>query len=89
MDDYFVSDDAVYMEDPKERDEYCVSDVGFVYRGSTKRISPKRWNFGQVKNKSFMPSFIENGVFQNLRSLVLTIIVLNFNMLICFFILYD
>jgi len=44
-------DDEVYMEDEDERQEYCLADTGIIYRGSTRRQSPKYWNFGQFEAK--------------------------------------
>ncbi|XP_078483974.1 protein-glutamine gamma-glutamyltransferase K isoform X1 [Ciona intestinalis] len=41
--------DSVYIENEAEREEYCLNDLGIVYRGSKYRISGKKWNFGQFE----------------------------------------
>jgi len=47
----WCKDDTVYMENDEERAEYCTEDTGIIYRGSTRRISGKQWNFGQFEPK--------------------------------------
>ena len=42
-----ISDDVVYMENSKHRDEYIQNDVGKVWQGSSRRYSGKPWVFGQ------------------------------------------
>ena len=36
------------MKNEDERYEYCINESGIIYRGSSRRISGKQWNFGQV-----------------------------------------
>ncbi|XP_053404043.1 hemocyte protein-glutamine gamma-glutamyltransferase-like isoform X2 [Mercenaria mercenaria] len=43
----WCKDDQVYMEDEKLTKEYVLNEKGKIYRGSTRRISPCPWNFGQ------------------------------------------
>ena len=45
-------DDAVYMEDEMERDEYVMAENGRIYTGNSRQIYGRPWNFGQV-NCSF------------------------------------
>ncbi|XP_074525216.1 protein-glutamine gamma-glutamyltransferase E-like [Halichoeres trimaculatus] len=42
-------EDAVYMRDEKERQEYVMNEHGKVYRGSTDYIMPMDWDFGQFE----------------------------------------
>jgi len=44
-------DDSVYMKNEDERYEYCINESGIIYRGSSRRISGKQWNFGQFEKK--------------------------------------
>ena len=41
-------DDAVYMPDEEEREEYVLNDHGLVFQGNKLRPRGKDWNFGQV-----------------------------------------
>lgn len=40
--------DAVYMDSDQERQEYVLTQQGFIYQGSAKFINGIPWNFGQV-----------------------------------------
>ncbi len=42
------TDDAVYMEDEVDRDEYVFNDTGILYRGNYSQIGAKPWNYDQV-----------------------------------------
>jgi len=42
-------DDTVYMEDEDKREEYCMNETGIIYRGNTRSIGGKHWNFGQFE----------------------------------------
>ncbi|XP_072268374.1 protein-glutamine gamma-glutamyltransferase 4 [Pyxicephalus adspersus] len=43
----WCEDDAVYMPDEEERQEYVLNDTGYIYVGSTSKITARPWNFGQ------------------------------------------
>lgn len=45
----WCKDDAVFLDDDAKREEYVLNDIGSVYRGSSRRISAKKWNFGQFE----------------------------------------
>ena len=40
--------DDVYLDSDEERQEYVLTQQGFVYQGSAKFIKSIPWNFGQV-----------------------------------------
>uniref|UniRef100_A0A8C5M8I8 Protein-glutamine gamma-glutamyltransferase 4 n=1 Tax=Leptobrachium leishanense TaxID=445787 RepID=A0A8C5M8I8_9ANUR len=42
-------DDTVYMPNVDEREEYILSDTGYIYVGSASKISARPWNFGQYE----------------------------------------
>lgn len=46
------SDDAVFLEDEKERDECVMSEMGIIYHGAYDDISERNWNYGQVGEKA-------------------------------------
>ncbi|KAM8967046.1 protein-glutamine gamma-glutamyltransferase 4 [Pelodytes ibericus] len=43
----WCEDDNVYMPNEKERTEYVLKDTGYIYVGSSSKISARPWNFGQ------------------------------------------
>ena len=42
-----VEDDS-YVEDDADRQNYLLSDVGCIWRGTSRRKVPVKWEFGQV-----------------------------------------
>ncbi|XP_005392599.1 PREDICTED: protein-glutamine gamma-glutamyltransferase 2 [Chinchilla lanigera] len=42
--------DAVYMDSDQERQEYVLTQQGFIYQGSAKFIKSIPWNFGQFED---------------------------------------
>lgn len=46
----WCSDDLVFMEDPKEREEYVLNDHGRIWVGSAFSHCGRPWNFGQFDN---------------------------------------
>ncbi|XP_068588655.1 protein-glutamine gamma-glutamyltransferase 2-like [Cebidichthys violaceus] len=45
----WCSSDAVYMRSETKRQEYVLAQSGQIYRGTSKRIKGKPWNFGQFE----------------------------------------
>ncbi|XP_018423459.1 PREDICTED: protein-glutamine gamma-glutamyltransferase 4 [Nanorana parkeri] len=43
----WCEDDAVYMPGEEERMEYVLNDTGYIYVGSSTKITARPWNFGQ------------------------------------------
>ncbi|XP_053323403.1 protein-glutamine gamma-glutamyltransferase 4 [Spea bombifrons] len=43
----WCEDDNVYMPNEDERNEYVLKDSGYIYVGSSSKISARPWNFGQ------------------------------------------
>ncbi|NXL88834.1 F13A factor, partial [Alectura lathami] len=41
--------DAVYLDDEKEREEYVLNDVGIVFHGDSNEIQSRSWNYGQFE----------------------------------------
>ncbi|KAK2534137.1 F13a1 [Columba guinea] len=41
--------DAVYMDDEKEREEYVLNDVGIVFHGNINDIKLRSWSYGQFE----------------------------------------
>jgi len=46
----WCKNDQVYMDDETSRQEYVLNDMGRLYRGTTKQIFAKPWNFGQFED---------------------------------------
>lgn len=42
------AEDAVYLDDEKEREEYVLNDVGIVFHGNINDIKLRSWSYGQV-----------------------------------------
>lgn len=43
------SEDAVYMEDEEERQEYVMAEDGLIWRGSYNRLRPTVWKYSQFE----------------------------------------
>ena len=50
--------DAVYLDSDEERQEYVLTQQGFIYQGSAKFIKNIPWNFGQVGPHSAPPNHL-------------------------------
>ena len=42
-------DDAVYMADEKNRNEYVLNEQGLIWAGSTTSYGKVKWNYGQFE----------------------------------------
>jgi len=45
----FSADDAVYMADEKNRNEYVLNEQGLIWAGSTTSYGKVKWNYGQFE----------------------------------------
>ncbi|NXU11896.1 TGM4 glutamyltransferase, partial [Pardalotus punctatus] len=45
----WCEDDAVYLDNEAQREEYVLNDTGYIYTGSEYSIYSKPWNFGQFE----------------------------------------
>ncbi|TKS93058.1 Coagulation factor XIII A chain [Collichthys lucidus] len=43
----WVADDAVFLDDEKERDECVMTEMGIIYHGAHGDIAERDWNYGQ------------------------------------------
>lgn len=48
--------DAVYLDSEEQRQEYVLTQQGFIYQGSAKFIKSIPWNFGQVGPHPALPN---------------------------------
>ena len=60
-------DDAVFLDDEREREECVMTEIGIIYHGAYDDISERNWNYGQVRDKDEQgfPSFIYKRNFPN------------------------
>ncbi|XP_071592599.1 coagulation factor XIII A chain isoform X2 [Heliangelus exortis] len=52
----WCQEDAVYLDDEKEREEYVLNDVGIVFHGNIEDIKLRSWSYGQINSRD------DNGV---------------------------
>lgn len=45
-----LTEDVVYMEDPKQREEYVLNEKGRIWVGTINNNTGRPWNFAQVRN---------------------------------------
>ncbi|XP_028909882.1 coagulation factor XIII A chain [Ornithorhynchus anatinus] len=45
----WCEEDAVYLEDEKEREEYVLNDLGVIFHGEVNNVKSRSWNFGQFE----------------------------------------
>lgn len=53
-------EDPVFMSSEEQRNEYVLSDEGFIWMGNQYSYSPKAWNFAQFNTKSLQASLKVN-----------------------------
>ncbi|NXP24158.1 F13A factor, partial [Scytalopus superciliaris] len=41
--------DAVYLDDEREREEYVLNDVGIVFHGNVEEVKSRSWSYGQFE----------------------------------------
>ncbi|XP_075410242.1 coagulation factor XIII A chain [Tenrec ecaudatus] len=46
----WCEDDAVYLDDEKEREEYVLNDIGVIFHGDFKAIKNRSWSYGQFED---------------------------------------
>ncbi|XP_017653264.1 coagulation factor XIII A chain isoform X2 [Nannospalax galili] len=46
----YVIEDAVYLDDEKEREEYILNDIGVIFYGDVKDIKSRSWSYGQFED---------------------------------------
>ncbi|XP_030170768.1 coagulation factor XIII A chain isoform X2 [Lynx canadensis] len=47
----WCEEDAVYLDDDKEREEYVLNDIGVIFYGDFNDIKTRSWSYGQVNAK--------------------------------------
>ncbi|KAG8571659.1 hypothetical protein GDO81_011743 [Engystomops pustulosus] len=47
----WCKEDAVYMDDEKEIEEYVLNDVGVIYHGEVTNIKTRSWEYGQFEEQ--------------------------------------
>ncbi|XP_006864171.1 PREDICTED: coagulation factor XIII A chain [Chrysochloris asiatica] len=45
----WCEEDAVYLDDEKEREEYVLNDIGVIFHGDYKDIKTRSWSYGQFE----------------------------------------
>ncbi|XP_004711812.1 coagulation factor XIII A chain [Echinops telfairi] len=46
----WCEEDAVYLDDEKEREEYVLNDIGVIFHGDFKAIKNRSWSYGQFED---------------------------------------
>ncbi|XP_032105931.1 coagulation factor XIII A chain isoform X1 [Sapajus apella] len=46
----WCEDDAVYLDDEKEREEYVLNDIGVIFYGEVNDIKTRSWSYGQFED---------------------------------------
>ncbi|XP_007933535.1 coagulation factor XIII A chain [Orycteropus afer afer] len=46
----WCEEDAVYLDDEREREEYVLNDIGVIFHGDVKDIKNRSWNYGQFED---------------------------------------
>nr|XP_060473136.1 coagulation factor XIII A chain [Panthera onca] len=46
----WCEDDAVYLDDDKEREEYVLNDIGVIFYGDFNDIKTRSWSYGQFED---------------------------------------
>ncbi|XP_036622354.1 coagulation factor XIII A chain [Trichosurus vulpecula] len=46
----WCEEDAVYLDNEKEREEYVLNDLGVIFHGNFDDIKTRSWNYGQFEN---------------------------------------
>ncbi|KAM5269018.1 coagulation factor XIII A chain isoform 1-T3 [Hipposideros larvatus] len=46
----WCEDDAVYLDDDKEKEEYVLNDIGVIFYGDSNNIRSRSWSYGQFED---------------------------------------
>ncbi|XP_066124523.1 coagulation factor XIII A chain isoform X2 [Saccopteryx bilineata] len=46
----WCEEDAVYLDDEKEREEYILNDIGVIFYGDVNNIQSRSWSYGQFED---------------------------------------
>ncbi|KAM7099810.1 coagulation factor XIII A chain isoform 1-T2 [Molossus nigricans] len=46
----WCEEDAVYLDNDKEREEYVLNDVGVIFHGNASNVKTRSWSYGQFEN---------------------------------------
>lgn len=46
------AEDAVFMDDEREREEYVLNDIGVIFYGDATEVKSRSWSFGQVSRRA-------------------------------------
>lgn len=46
----WCEDDAVFMDDEREREEYVLNDIGVIFYGDATEVKSRSWSFGQFED---------------------------------------